>query len=260
MTSANTQYILNKYFHQFLLGLTDPRLTQYFFAPPAAAGVLKSIVLGTDGDLVVQPNTTQGANYSWVRIAADAAVAAGVKSGNGAVDRQVMFGYAEALFLQAEAMVRGIITGTPATPYTAAVTKSLTDAKVTAANQATYLAQTTVAFDPAATTAAKIQRIIEQKWISNYFLNHYESYNDYRRTGFPNPKGLGTSNEMLSYYPGGIIRRQIPRLFPYPNEEFTLNKTNVQAAVALQNVAFTTDAYPFDARVFWDTAPLVITY
>ena len=87
-----------------------------------------------------------------------------------------------------------------------------------------------------------------------------KSYNDYRRTGYPNPKGLGPNFEMLSYYPSGIIRRQIPRLFPYPNEEFTLNKANVQEAVARQGVEFTTSIYPFDARTFWDNAPLTITY
>jgi hypothetical protein len=65
---------------------------------------------------------------------------------------------------------------------------------------------------------------------------------------------------MLSYYPSGIIRRQIPRIFPYPNEEFTLNQANVQAAVTKQGVEFTTSLYPFDARVFWDTAPQAITY
>jgi hypothetical protein len=65
---------------------------------------------------------------------------------------------------------------------------------------------------------------------------------------------------MLSYYPSGMIRRQIPRIFPYPNEEFTLNTANAQAAVKKTGIEFTTSAYPFDARVFWDNAPLVITY
>ena len=77
-TNQNTQYILNAYFHEKLKDYADPRLGKFFFAPPAAAGTLKSFVLGTDGDLVAQPNSTQAANYSWVLIAADAAVASGV--------------------------------------------------------------------------------------------------------------------------------------------------------------------------------------
>jgi hypothetical protein len=259
--NENTQYVLNAYFHQKLTSLTDPRLNKFFFAPPAASGTLKSFVLGTDGDLVVQPNSTQAANYSWIFIAADNAVSAGVVSGNGALDRQVLFLLTESLFLQAEAQVRGIITtGSAQTSYTAGVTAALNAAKVVAADQAIYLALAAVDFSTAATTTDKIERIIDQKWIANYFLNHFESYCDYRRTNFPKAKGLGPNYEMLSYYPSGMIRRQIPRIFPYPNEEFTLNITNVQAAVALTGVEFTTSKYPFDARVFWDNAPLTITY
>ncbi len=70
--------------------------------------------------------------------------------------------------------------------------------------------------------------------------------------------------EMLSYYPSGIIRRQIPRIIPYPQAEFDLNKVQVQAAVDKQisknGVTFTNTSYPFDARIFWDTAPKTITY
>lgn len=259
-TNANTQYVLNKYFHEKLKALADPRLAKFFFAPPAAGGTLKSFVLGTDGDLVAQPNSTQAANYSWVLIAANAAVVSNANTGNGALDKQVLFLLQESQFLQAEAQLRGIIAGNAGTSYTAGVTTSLAAAKVAAADQATYLAQPSVLWDDAATTAAKLEKIIDQKWIGNYFLNMFESYNDYRRTNFPKAKGLGPNAEMLSYYPSGMIRRQIPRIFPYPNEEFTLNTVNAQAAVKKTGIEFTTSAFPFDARVFWDNAPLVITY
>jgi hypothetical protein len=263
IANAPSQYVLNAYFHRKLTLLADPRLTNFFFAPSAAGGVLKSFVLGTDGDLVAQPNSTQAANYSWILIAASAPIGSNPSAATttGALDKQILFLLSEAQFLQAEAQVRGIITtGTAAASYTAGVTTALTAARVTAANQAAYITQTTVAWDNAATLDAKIERIIDQKYIGNYFLNNFESYNDYRRTNYPKAKGLGPLYEMLSYYPSGIIRRQIPRIFPYPNEEFTLNKTNVQAAVTLQGVPFTTSEYPFDARVFWDNAPKVISY
>ena len=266
----NTEYILNAYFHQKLLAMADPRLTNLFFPGASAGGVLKSFVLGTDGDLVAQPNSTIEGNYSWILICANAALGSNGTAATvtGALDKQVLFMLSEAQFLQAEAQMRGVIVGattagaTETASYTAAVTSALTRARVTAANQATYLALATVAWDPAATAAAKLEKLIDQKWISNYFLNHFESWNDYRRTGFPRPKGGSVSPlyEMLSYYPGGTIRRQVPRLFPYPNEEFTLNKANVQAAVTAQGVDFTTSVYPFDARTFWDNAPKVITY
>lgn len=262
--SANTQYTLNKNFHERLTLTADPRLAQFWFAPAAAvpAGTLISIKYGTDGDLVVQPNTTVAANYTYVYFANDWTSKA---TGNGALDRAIIFTYTEALFLQAEAAARGIITSTTASAaYTAGVTASLASAKVTAANQTTYLGRADVAWNAAWTLDQQIENIITQKYISNFFRNMFESYNDYRRTGYPNPKKTGAAYdvnaEMLSYYPGGIIRRQIPRIFPYPQADYDINKVNVQAAIDKQGVPFTTSEYPFDGRVFWDTAPLTIVY
>jgi hypothetical protein len=270
VTSANTQYCLNAYFHKKLLSYNDPRLRQYFQpGVSASGGAIISIRLGTDGDLTVQPNTTVAAGYSWIPIAADGSAEGTTKTGNGALDRQKMFLYAEACFLQAEAVVRGILTGNAGDLYEDGIIASMTAAKVT--NEApdffvdTYVASEDVVWDDGLDLNDKVKKIIVQKYIANYFVNMFESYCDYRRTGFPNPKRpddavLDSDNEMLSYYPSGIIRRQIPRLFPYPTQEFTLNKDNAQAAVDLQGVSFTTDSYPFDARVFWDTAPTTITY
>jgi hypothetical protein len=268
VANANTQYCLNAYFHRKLALLSDPRLQKYFQAGPSAtpAGTYISIKFGTDGDLILQPNTTVAAGYSWIPIAADGAAVGSTKSGNGALDRMKMFLYSEACFLQAEAVVRGILTGNAATLYVAGINSSMAASKVTDATAISdYLAQGSVAWNASETDAQKVARIINQKYISNYFINMWESYSDYRRTGYPNPKrpngiDLDPDNEMLTYYDKGYIRRQIPRIFPYPNEEFTLNKVNVQAAVDLQGVPLTTDSYPFDARVFWDTAPTTITY
>ncbi len=257
--NTNTQYCLNAYFHEKLTNLTDPRLNKFFFAPAQApGGALKSMKFGTDGDLVAQPNTTVVGNYSWIFIANDWTSKV---NGNGATDRSRLLTYVESLFLQSEAAARGILTTTTASAaYTAGITASLTASKVSTADQTTYLTQTNVAWDGAWTLDQQVKAIINQKYIANYFLNHFESYCDYRRTGYPNPKDPSLTVEMLSYYPGGIIRRQIPRLFPYPQPDYDINKDNVQAAIDKQGVPYTTTNYPFDARVFWDTAPLTITY
>lgn len=262
--SANTQYTLNRYMHQKLSLTADPRLTALWFAPISApSGNLVSIKFGTDGDLTVQPNTTVAANYHWVLICSDAGVnpTTKAKTGDlGATEGTVLFLKSESYFLQAEALARGIldpaVVGTNVnTAFRDGIAASLDACKVTAADKANYLSTVAgITGDPLET---QVRKIIEEKWIANYFLNHFESWCDYRRTGYPDPVGLGADYEMLSYYPGGIIRRQIPRLFPYPQDDYDLNKANTQAAITKQGVPFTTNAYPFDARVFWDKAPVV---
>jgi len=270
--NENTQYILNKYMHEKLKYFNDPRLSKFYFAPKEAtpAGTLISITFGTEGSLAVQPSTTVGANYSWVLLAADWVVETrtdGViqNKGNGSATRQPLFLLSEAKFLQAEAVLRGILTsGTISTLYEDGIKASMTAAKVATADQTTYLAQETVVWEDGDLPEVKLEKLITQKWIANYLHNSFESYCDYRRTGLPNPKkatNVYTTNwEMLSYYTSGIIRRQIPRLYPYPESEFTLNKANVEAARDKQGVEYITTKYPFDARVFWDKAPLTIVY
>jgi hypothetical protein len=276
LASANTQYCLNSYMWRKLTLLNDPRLTKYWFAPTAAAGVLIHTKFGTDGDLVVQPNVTKAANYTWMFIADNYSGPTGnpiVNSGDGNVDPSKLYLLSEAWFLQAEAAARGIVTGGVAAnvAYTNGVTASLNDSKVAAADQTTYLARADVLWDAGWPLDEQVRRIINQKWIANHFINMFESYCDYRRTGYPNPMHPGYNNdvtdpsfEMLSYYPSGIIRRQIPRIISYPQAEFDINKVSVQAAVdkqiAKHGVTFTNTSYPFDARIFWDTAPKTITY
>ena len=275
VTTANTQYVLNTYLHEKLVALADPRLEKYFFAPASAvpAGTLISRVLGVDGDLESQPNSTVAGNYSWVFIAEDAKVVNRVKDGNGALDRAVIMIGSEAYFLQAEAAARGIITTVTAqAAYEGGIQASMAAVKVLPADVTTYLGSVNIAWNGAWSTQDQVKRIIDQKYIANYFLNMFESYSDYRRTGYPNPKHPTFINdpvqdplrEMLSYYPGGVIRRQIPRIWPYPQTDINTNEASAMAAINAQiqknGVTFNTSSYPFDARVFWDTAPKTIGY
>lgn len=273
--TSNTQYVLNRYFHEKMAALADPRLEKYFFAPASAqpAGTLISRVLGVDGDLVTQPNSTTAANYSWLFIASNAAVVSRVNTGDGALDRAVIMIGSESQFLQAEAAARGIITTVTAqAAYEAGITASMTASKVASADITPYLTSVNVAWNTGWSLTEQVRRIIDQKYIANYFLNHFESFCDYRRTGYPNPMhptftndpALDPLREMLSYYPGGLIRRQIPRLFPYPQAEININEDATMAAINAQisknGVTFNTTSYPFDARTFWDTAPKTIGY
>ena len=146
--------------------------------------------------------------------------------------------YAEVCFMQAEAVLRGWISGDATELYnkgTAAGIKQwgeifpfideTPDAAVT-----TYLANNP--FDNS------YEMIGNQMWLVN-FLNEYEAYANWRRTGFP---VLIPTN-----YPGNETGGQIPRRLWYGNVEQSLNNENYQAAVTRQGP----DTYM--TRIWWDT-------
>jgi hypothetical protein len=83
---------------------------------------------------------------------------------------------------------------------------------------AAYMAQPGVVYNP----ATALQQIMTEKWVHLY-LNGFESWTDWRRTGFP----------VLTPAPSAVQSGGIPLRHRYPTTENTVNKTNYQAAVAL---------------------------
>jgi hypothetical protein len=76
-----------------------------------------------------------------------------------------------------------------------------------------------------------LQRIMEQSYISYYGFNHLQTWNNYRRTGYPAISSTATNiNEQN---PSNVV----PRRFPYPKSEFDYNENNIQEALARQNGA-----------------------
>jgi len=141
--------------------------------------------------------------------------------------------YAEMLFLQAEAAQRGWTAGSAAALYAAAITASMQQHGVAAADIATYLAQARVVYTPG---AAGLTQIAMQKWIS-LFGQGSEAWNDYRRTGWtvltPGPAAITTG---------------VPRRLTYPGAEQSFNNTNLQAAIA--RLAGSGD--DLMSRMWWD--------
>lgn len=95
-----------------------------------------------------------------------------------------------------------------------------------------FIDQPEVAWDP----ANAMEQIMTQKWVALY-LQGYEAWAEWRRTGFPMltpaPDAMNTS---------GLI----PRRHGYPTSEFNLNEANYRAAVAAQG------ADELDTRLWWD--------
>jgi len=149
----------------------------------------------------------------------------------------VIISAAESHFLQAEAIVRGYLTGNAQTEYEAGVTSSF--AFLGAPGAAAYLAQNNVNtnWTKVSGTTAQISLIITQKWIAMNGVTPLEAYADYRRLGLP--AGIPISISPYKNPPDA----QVPVRYLYPTSEYTTNTENV-------NAEGTIDYYT--NRVFWN--------
>lgn len=136
--------------------------------------------------------------------------------------------YAEVLFLQAEAVERGWITGDAGALYRAAITAHMQMLGVSSADIATYLGNARVAY-------AGLPSIGLQKWIALYG-NGPEAYAEFRRTGQPN----------LRAGPDALNDGRIPVRLPYPTIEQSLNNAALQEAITRQGGA------GLNNPVWWD--------
>ncbi|RYG13201.1 MAG: SusD/RagB family nutrient-binding outer membrane lipoprotein, partial [Chitinophagaceae bacterium] len=149
--------------------------------------------------------------------------------------------YAQTELLLAEAAQRWGVGGSAATHYSNGVKAGITGLAAYDASMAiapaladAYLTANTF------NLASALQQINTQYWLqSNLQMDFYETWSNWRRTGFP----------MLTpvVYPGNATGGTVPRRFPYPVEEAAKNGANYQAASA---------AVPggdkLTGRVWWD--------
>lgn len=147
----------------------------------------------------------------------------------------------ESALLKAEAALRGWIGGDPAALYKEAVTLSMKEQavaynyEITEDEIATYIAQDL--FNKASGTEGKLKVLAEQYWVTT-FMNGYESYANWRRTGYPE---LTPTN-----YSGNESNGEIPRRLTYSVDEYTINSQNVAAANQQQGEDKVT------TRIWWD--------
>ena len=143
-----------------------------------------------------------------------------------------MFTYAQVLFVKAEGALKGLAAGDAAQLYRDGIKASMEQWGVyTLAAYNAYIAKANVVYSP----ATGLQQIITQKWAHQY-LNGFEAWTDWRRTGFP----------VLTPAPGAAQGGGIPRRMGYPTNTSALNEVNYNAVVASQGADnnFT--------RIWWD--------
>jgi hypothetical protein len=163
----------------------------------------------------------------------------------------------ESKFLQAEAVVRGILaTGDAATLFNEGVldafqyTFSLPDGTIPASvsvedSVAVYQAKNAtsylVNFALATSEAKKIEAIITQKFIAMNYVESYEAWNEYRRTHYPRIVPGGTGYQTFASSVSESTRPdKLPTRILYPVSEGTYNGQNVPTGIS-----------PFTSVIFW---------
>jgi len=139
----------------------------------------------------------------------------------------------ESLFVQAEAVERGFISGTGKTLYNAAITQSFIYMGLTAAQATTFLAseKTNANYDLAPN---KINLILLQKWCSLNGIAPVEIWTDYRRTGIPSTLTFTQDPNKANATP--------PVRLLYPQREISVNNDNVVAVGTIN---------AFTSKIFW---------
>jgi Starch-binding associating with outer membrane len=186
-----------------------------------------------------------------------------IKAGTGALPHQFIT-YADRLFIEAELINTGVITGDQKAVFSSALNASFDQMDYIITNfikpssagapqtvpliaplaaTTTYKTAVLAAFD-AGTAAKKLEYIMTEKWI-NRIENPVDSYTDYRRTGFPvlfAPAPAGTVTSVTGP-DGKVTPVQCDRLYPL-SLPFNTNEIALNANAPPQKV-------PENYKVFW---------
>jgi hypothetical protein len=142
----------------------------------------------------------------------------------------------QSLFMQAEAVQRGLLPGNFSSLYKQAIEESFRYLGVPNAivSADSYISGSTNRFVNIGISTNPLQTILYQKWVAECGLDGLEAWSDYRRTGYP-------FIAVPSYAAPG---QPTPLRLLYPETEYTQNAANVNA----QNQA-PTDIYK---PIFWN--------
>ena len=216
----------------YLNGYNDPRLAAYYL--PNSKGESRGMRNGMTSEFSSMAAVTSASNF---------------KSDS---DLPWMHA-AEAYFLLAEAKLRfGLGSGDVKDLYEQGIRASFASAGVTSGvdgyiandtdvpndtwtnpannqnvNVSSMVSSLPVAWDDAADTETKLERIMIQKWIALY-PDGQEAWSEMRRTGYPGWVRINTYS-----YASGVSNNDIIRRIQFSTTELTNNSANVQAAIQL---------------------------
>ncbi|WP_316790085.1 SusD/RagB family nutrient-binding outer membrane lipoprotein [Pedobacter frigoris] len=222
------------FYLNLLQSTNDPRLP--FQVDKVATGANAGTYVGVTNDAP----PTAIANYSPI---ASFYSAQNAKL-NLLVYAEVPFLRAEAEFLKANKTVNAAVIAA----YTDGLKASMKFYGIEVDNVGTITPETAAyltanALTLATPSATAYNRIMTQKYIANYL--QFESYNDYRRTGYP---VLPINDEV---YPGGTLDISpylpfVPLRLPYPSSERSYNASNIPSDIPVNAVG------AMSVPVWWD--------
>ncbi|WP_276502926.1 SusD/RagB family nutrient-binding outer membrane lipoprotein [Terrimonas pollutisoli] len=213
--SLRNDYAISKTLTDYMSPKNDPRLPVY---GEVLAGSVVGLQYGRNQAVNIPAVYSRIGNYF-----------------RGAGSSMPIFNYAQVLFGQAEAAKIGYTAGGDVEAelkYLEAIKASWEQHGVfDAAKYATYVALPEVAYTP----ADGLKKIITEKWVHGY-LNSWEVWSDWRRTGFP----------VLTPAVDATDARGIPLRIGYPANESALNGDHYKEAVT--NLGGKDDNY---AKMWW---------
>jgi len=226
LPDATSYYMANKDVVDFMTANADPRMESFFNGTSNDATVYSGNYFGypsTDAS-VKDPKFTSQLGYK-----------AGVSTtmiGTATKASPILTDF-EALFIQAEAAQRGLISADPKSLYQSAVEQSFVYEGLTKAAAATFYTKINgdVNYDVASNP---LKLIITQKWEALNGVAPVEIWTDYRRTGYPNFIHFSITSGRSSDTP--------PVRLLYPQNELNVNNSNVVAVGTI-------DA--FKSKIFW---------
>ncbi|WP_242085764.1 SusD/RagB family nutrient-binding outer membrane lipoprotein [Aestuariivivens sediminis] len=210
----------NEVYVNFLKDNNDPRTTRLFL--PAE----------TDGEIRGIP---QNVYTNDLRTDATSALGPGLLKSPD--QRLFVMAGSESLFLQAEAVQRGFISGDAGALYKAAIAASCAELGVptpetAAATYESSASNSLVNWNQAVSAGKEIEAIITQKWVAIGYISGFEVWMDRVRTNFPSFVPI----------PTGALSTTFPSNLLYPESEYATNSDNVPTQ---------TSTGAFDRHTFW---------
>lgn len=214
---TRTDYALSSTVVDMIKPWGDPRLNSWG-DPAPSTGEIEGMPYGIDDAGDIPNDDVSFPNSTYVR-----AQAAPLP----------IFTYSQVLFSMAEAAERGWISESSSQLYYDGIQASMEQWSAFDQNVFdTYIAQDGVAWDQ----SKAMELIGIQKWLG-LFLQGYEAWNEWKRTGYP---ALVPARDAINT--GG----QIPRRQGYPTSERDLNSDNYNAVVSSQGPD------ELSTRMWWD--------